>query len=226
MFQKLPHIDQFKQQLRDALLRETHNIRSVRIAKHSNVYMCGERDEMVYFIERGRVKLLMVSPVGKECLLSIYAPGDIFGELSLINLDGRMETAMAMDETFLKQIPCSQFFLILSRNSLLEGFVRYLAARIADQQEAISVLVTADCEHRLGKLLLQLARKLGRKDPRSIQITRKISHEELSKMVGTTRPRITEFMQRFRELGLIEMSHEHMIIVKEEKLIEYISKVA
>jgi CRP/FNR family transcriptional regulator, cyclic AMP receptor protein len=220
------YLDCFKQRLRDSLLRETRDSHSVKIGKHSNVYTCGERDETVYFIESGRVKLLTVSPEGKECLLSIYASGDIFGELCLFGLDARMETATAMEETLLKQIPCSKFLLHLSSHSLLEGFVRYLTARIADQQEVISVLTTADCEHRLGKILLQLARKLGRKDPRSIRLTRKISHEELSKMVGTTRPRITEFMQRFREMGLIEMSREHLIIVKEEKLMEYISKVA
>ena len=72
-----------------------------------------------------------------------------------------METATAMEETILKLIPCSKFFLRLNSDSLLEGFVRYLAVRIADQQEAIANLVTVDSEQRLGKILLQLARKLG-----------------------------------------------------------------
>jgi CRP-like cAMP-binding protein len=65
-------------------------------------------------------------------------------------------------------------------------------------------MVTADSEQRLGQTLLQLARTMGKKDPRSIRIELKISHEELSEMVGTTRPRISLFMQRFHHLGLIE----------------------
>ena len=113
-----------------------------------------------------------------------------------------------MEETNLKQIPCSSFFARLRRDLLFEGFVQYLAARIAEHQQVIANLVTADSEQRLGKTLLQLARKLGKQDPRSIRIEHKISHEELSEMVGATRPRISKFMQRFRILGLIETSAE------------------
>jgi CRP-like cAMP-binding protein len=131
-----------------------------------------------------------------------------------------------MTDTILRLIPCSQFFTRLSRDSLLEGFVQYLAVRIADQQEVIANLVTVDSEQRLGKTLLQLARKLGKQDPRSIRIEQRISHEELSEMVGTTRPRITEFMRRFRELGLIEVSVERFLIVKEGKMVEYLARSA
>ena len=70
-----------------------------------------------------------------------------------------------------------------------------------------------------------LARTLGKKDPRSIRIELKISHEELSEMVGTTRSRISMFMQRFRNLGLIEMSTEHFLIIK-EKLTAYLAQIA
>jgi hypothetical protein len=68
----------------------------------------------------------------------------------------------------------------------------------------------------VGKTLFQLARTLGKKDPRSIRIELKISNEELSEMVETTRPRISMFMQRFRNLGLTEMSAEHFLIIKEK----------
>jgi CRP-like cAMP-binding protein len=67
---------------------------------------------------------------------------------------------------------------------------------------------------------------MGKKDPRSIRIELKISHEELSEMVGTTRPRISMFMQRFRNLGLIEMSTEHFLIIKENKLAAYLTQIA
>jgi CRP/FNR family cyclic AMP-dependent transcriptional regulator len=226
MIQYVPQVDQFKQRLRDSLLRETKDAHAITIAKHENIYTCGDLAENIYFIESGQIKLLMLSPEGKECLLAIYTSGDIFGELCLSGLEGRMEIAMAMEETVLKMIPSSKFLLRLSSDSLLEGFVQYLAVRIADQQEAIANLATVDSEQRLGKVLLQLARKLGKKDPRSIRIEQKISHEELSKMVGTTRPRISEFMQRFRTFGLIEISAEHFIIVKEKKLTDYLAGIA
>ena len=226
MIQQTPQADRFKEQLRDSLQHETLNSRGVKIAKHTNVYTCGDQDEMVYFIESGQVKLLMLSSEGKECLLAIHTAGDIFGELCLSGLGVRQETATAMKETVLKQIPCSQFFGRLSRDSLFEGFVRYLAVRISDQQQVIANLVTVDSEQRLGKTLLRLARTLGKKDPRSIRIELKISHEELSEMVGTTRPRISVFMQRFRNLGLIETNREHFLIIKENKLTDYLAQIA
>ena len=160
MIQQAPQADRFKQRLRESLQHETLNSRTV--ARHANVYTCGDQDEMVYFIERGQIKLLMPSPEGKECLLAIHSAGDIFGELCLCGLGARLETATAMEETILKKIPSSRFLACLSRDSLLEGLVRYLAVRVADQQQVIANLVTVDSEQRLGKTLLQLARTLGK----------------------------------------------------------------
>jgi CRP/FNR family transcriptional regulator, cyclic AMP receptor protein len=224
--QQTPQADEFKQKLRDSLQRETQNSRAVKIARHGNVYTCGDQDDMVYFIESGQIKLLMLSSEGKECLLAIHSAGDVFGELCLSGLGTRLETATAMKQTMLKQIPSSQFLGRLSRDSLFEGFVRYLAVRIADQQQVIANLVTVDSEQRLGQTLLQLARTMGKKDPRSIRIELRISHEELSEMVGTTRPRISLFMQRFHNLGLIETSREHFLIIKEKKLTDYLAQIA
>lgn len=225
MIQQTPQSDRFKQQLRDSLKRETINIQAVSIKRHTNVYKRGDQDEMVYFIASGQIKLLMRSSEGKECILAIYTGGDVFGELCLSGLGARLETATAMKETSLKKIPCSQFLARLSRDSLFEGFVRYLAVRIADQQQVIANLVTVDSEQRLGQTLLQLARTMGKKDPRSIRIELKISHDELSDMVGTTRPRIGLFMQRFRNLGLIESNRERFLVIKEKKLIDYLARI-
>ncbi|MFY9573070.1 MAG: Crp/Fnr family transcriptional regulator [Blastocatellia bacterium] len=226
MIQDYPETDLFKQQMRESLQREVKNSRAIKIAKNANVYTIGEQDEMVYFIESGEVKLLMLSSEGRECLLAIHASGDVFGELCLSGLAGRLETATAMEDTRLKKVPCAKFLERLATDSLLEGFVKYLAVRVADQQEVIANLVTVDSEQRLGKNLLHLARQLGKKGPRSTRIELRISHEELSEMIGTTRPRISVFMQRFRNLGLIEYTEEHHLIVKEDKLTGYLASIA
>jgi CRP/FNR family transcriptional regulator, cyclic AMP receptor protein len=226
MYKQTSQSDPFKEQLRESLQRETFNSRAVTIARHDNVYSCGDHDEMVYFIESGQLKLLMLSPEGKECLLAIHSAGDIFGELCLSGLGARLETATAMEETVLKKMPSSQFLARLSGDWLLEGFVRYLALRIADQQQVIANLVTVDSEQRLGKTLLQLARTLGKAEQRSTRIGVKISHEELSEMVGTTRPRISLFMQRFRNLGLIETNLDRLLVIHEKELRDYLARIA
>ncbi len=225
MIQQTPESDRFKEQLRESLLNETRNSSAVKVGRHNHVYTIGEERETVYFIESGQIKLVFLSSEGKECMLAIHGSGDVFGELCLSGLGGRLETATAMKDSLLKEIPCSKFLGRLAKDSLLEGFVKYLTVRVADQQQVIANLVTVDSEQRLGKTLLQLARKLGKKDPRSIRIELRISHEELATMIGTTRPRISVFMQRFRNLGLIESSEEHHLIIKEGKLTAYLASI-
>jgi CRP/FNR family cyclic AMP-dependent transcriptional regulator len=225
MIQETPQSNQFKKQMGGSLFNETKNSRAIKVAKHSHVYTVGDERETVYFIEKGQIKLVMVSSEGKECMLAIHGAGDVFGELCLSGLGSRLETATAMEESFLKEVPCGKFLERLSKDCLLEGFIKYLTVRIADQQQVISNLVTVDSEQRLGKTLLQIARKLGKKDPRSIRIEVKISHQELATMVGTTRPRISVFMQRFRNLDLIEYNSEHHLIIKEHHLTAYLASI-
>jgi CRP-like cAMP-binding protein len=213
----------FKARLHESLSRATLNFPTLHFKKQQHVYCCTDISESVYFIQSGQIKLLMLSPEGKECLLAIHTEGDIFGELCLARSDLRQETATAMGDTTLRRIPSSAFLLHLADNSLVEGFVQYLANRVAEQQQVISHLITVDSEHRLGQTLLMLAGKLGQPDPRSTRIEQKITHEELSEMVGTTRPRITAFMHKFRALGLVETTPQHFLIVKERKLSDYLA---
>ncbi len=226
MIRDYPETDIFRNKMRESLAREVKNSRAIQIAKHANVYTIGEQDEMVYFIESGQVKLLMVSSEGNECLLAIHGSGDVFGELCLTGLPGRLETAITMEDSVLRKVPCANFLQLLANESLLEGFVKYLAVRVAEQQEVIANLVTVDSEQRLGKTLLHLAKQLGTKGSRGRRIELQISQDELSSMIGTTRPRVSFFMQRFRNLGLIELTSEHHLIVKEAKLTAYLASTA
>jgi CRP-like cAMP-binding protein len=180
----------------------------------------------VYFIESGQVKLLMLSPEGKECLLAIHIAGDTFGEVCLAAAGTRQETAITMEDSRIQKLSCPSFIEHLNQNGLLEGFVHYLADRVGEQQRVIASLITVDSKHRLAETLLFLARKLGRPDPRSTRIEQKITHEELSEMVGTTRPRITRFMLQFRALGLIEITPERFLLIKEQKLTDYLARAS
>jgi len=183
MIKRNAESDQFKEQMRGSFLNETKNSTPLEVARHHNVYVVGDKDGMVYFVESGQIKLIMVSSEGKECMLAIHGAGDVFGELCLSGPEGRLETATAMEDSTLKKVHCTRFLERLAQDALLEGFVKYLTVRVADQQQVIANLVTVDSEQRLGQTLLQLARQMGQKDPRSIRIELKISHEELASMV-------------------------------------------
>ena len=219
--------DPFSKRLRECLGRETQTILTSHFAKNTNTYNHGDPAADVYLIETGQVKLLMLSPSGKECLLAIYAPGDVFGEACLSRAGAsRLETATAMKDTTLKVIPSTTLLECLSRHSLLESFVQYLVLRLSHQQQVITSMVTIDSEQRLAETLLLLTRTLGKADPRSTRIEPRISHEELSQMVGTTRPRITTFTNKFRGLGLIDTSARQFLIVHEAKLAAHLSSLA
>ncbi len=86
MIQSNPQTDLFKRHMRESLQNETRNSTSIEIAKHGNAYLIGDQIEMVYFIETGKIKLVMLSTDGKECMLAIHDSGDIFGELCLAGL--------------------------------------------------------------------------------------------------------------------------------------------
>lgn len=224
MIRHNPRIDAFKERLRELLQQDTQHFRTIALTKNASVYAAGEDGEAVYFIESGQVKLVMLSAEGKECLLAVLTEGDVFGELCLSGLNERNESAIAMEKTVIRVIPCAQVFERLGRAALLEGFMLYLTVRIADQQTVITNLMTVDSEQRLGQTLLDLAQRLGKQDPRSIRIEQRLTHEELASMVGTTRPRISEFLRRFREMGLIEFSAERHMIVKEARLTAYLNQ--
>src|SRR6266516_6173548 len=100
MFRRFLKTNDFRPLLCQSLERQV-NLRTIRVASHQPVYVCGDSADMVYFIESGQIKLLMLSSEGKECLLAIHTAGDIFGELFLARLGTRLETATAMKHTTL-----------------------------------------------------------------------------------------------------------------------------
>jgi CRP/FNR family cyclic AMP-dependent transcriptional regulator len=208
----------FEECLRPALAAETGAI-TRRIAKRRNIYAAGSRDDTVYFVTSGQIKVIMQSITGKECLLDVYTAGEIFGECCLSGAP-RNDTAVAMRDSVLKQVTSSRFLALVEDIGLMGDFVRHLAVRLAEQQQTITNLATEDCEYRLADVLLRLARKLGMCELSGP--SHKISHQELSQMVGTTRPRISEFMQRFRDRGLIEMTRDSGILVQEQRLRDYL----
>jgi len=217
-----PHL--FVDILFDALLFGKLMSRTLRIGKHRNIYNIGDEHKMIYFIESGQIKLVLPSLDGKECLLAIYTTKDLFGESCMAGTGAYLEMATAMTDTTLKGIYYRHLLKFLHDESLYVDFVMYFAARLAEQQQIIADMATTGSEYRLGRVLLQLCRKLGKRGPFSIRIENRISHEELSQIVGTTRPRISIFIQKFRSLGLLEISAERFLIVREKELSDYLAR--
>lgn len=214
---------QFRLRISEFFRKQT-GCRLIKVAKNSNIYTSLQRDGMVYLIESGWVKLVLPTPEGKECLLAIRTGGELFGEICLSGQITRLETAVAMQEAMIQQMPHRSFLTGLKQESLLEGLVQYLAERVEEQQEIISVMATADSERRLARTLLYLSRSLGRMDSGGTCIEHRISHQELSEMVGTTRTRVGIFLKKFRELGLIRLTEKRCLVIEKSQMEEYIAE--
>src|SRR5215216_1908372 len=182
--------------LRDVFDRASSTAGLVRVDGQQSIYATGDDDDSMYLIETGQVKLSMSSAAGKDCLLAIYTAGDVFGESCFI-APKRIESASAMLPTVVRRIGRAEFLSIARNTSSLDLLLGHLATRLAERQISVFDLVTMDAERRLAKVLLGIAEKLGTSDGQYLRLEQRISHEELSQIVGTTRPRITAFMQRF-----------------------------
>ncbi len=214
----LPNADGFKSKVRDWFLRHSSECRVLRVSGNDSVYVSGQQDDTLYYIHTGLIKVLLPSPEYREYLVAMHPAGDLFGELCLAGCSDRLETAMAMEDCCLKQISACKFLASLRQEGLLEGLIRYLTVRLAEQQEVLTTLATLNSEHRLAWTLIQLARVVGQRQALGTRITKRISQEELAEMVGTTRTRIGIFMKRFREMGWVRLNPEHCLVIDNPRL--------
>jgi CRP/FNR family transcriptional regulator, cyclic AMP receptor protein len=183
----------------------------LRVDGAQSIYATGDDDDSMYLIETGQVKLSMSSAAGKDCLLAIYTAGDVFGESCLV-APKRFETASTMVPTVVRRITRTDFLAAVKAANANDLLLLHVAQRMAERQTAIFDLVTMDAERRLAKVLLGIAEKLGTTDGPYLRLEQRISQEELSQIVGTTRPRITAFMQHFRQLGLIDKAGRAILV--------------
>jgi CRP-like cAMP-binding protein len=207
--------------LRDVFDRHALATR-VRLDGQRWIYATGDADDSIYFIESGYVRLSMASAAGKDCLLAIYAEGEVFGELCFAS-GKRLDAATTMQPSLIRRIPRRDVLAEVVRIGAVEALLRHLAVRISERQMAVFDLITNDSEQRLAKVLLAFAEKLGTAEGPFLRLEQRISHEELSQIVGTTRPRITAFIQRFRTLGLLETDGRSMRVHR-QRTIEFLAR--
>jgi CRP-like cAMP-binding protein len=157
----------------------------------------------VFYIQTGKVKLTVVSKTGKEATIGILGDGDFFGEGSLAGQALRMGAATALTDCAVLRIDKKAMMKALHReHEFSDMFVAYLLARNIRYEEDLVDQLFNSSEKRLARILLLLAR-FGKEDVPETVIP-KVSQESLAEMIGTTRSRVSFFMNRFRKLGFID----------------------
>ena len=188
----------------EAFLAKADGGKTVRdYKKGSVVFSQGDPAEAVFYIQKGQVSFRVVSEQGKEAVVALLGAGSFFGEACLAGQRLRVETAFAIEECRIMRLEkVSILRLIHEQPEFSEKFIAHLLQRsIRVQADLVDQLFNSS-EKRLARLLLSLANfgKEGKPEPMIAQI----SQETLAQMIGTTRARVSHFMNKFRDLGFID----------------------
>jgi CRP/FNR family cyclic AMP-dependent transcriptional regulator len=171
--------------------------------KDQIVYTQGDPADSVFYIQSGKVKNTVLSEQGKEAVVALLGTGDFFGEGCLTGQPLRLATVSAMTESVIVRITKADTTRVIHKEpAFAELFIAHLLARNVRVEEDLVDQLFNSSEKRLARTLLLLANfgKEGRPEP----IIAKISQETLAEMIGTTRARVSFFMNKFRQLGLID----------------------
>ena len=171
--------------------------------KDQTVFSQGSSADAVFYVQKGKVKITVVSEQGKEAVVAILGPDEFCGEGCLTGQPLRLATARAMTECEIMQLEKAAMIRVLHEEpAFSEMFVAHLLARTIRVEEDLVDQLFNSSEKRLARALLLLA-NFG-KDGRPERVFAKVSQETLAEMIGTTRSRVSHFMNKFRKLGLID----------------------
>jgi CRP/FNR family transcriptional regulator, cyclic AMP receptor protein len=171
--------------------------------KGQKIFVQGETAHTIFYIQKGKVKVTVLSQLGKEAVVGILDPGQFFGEGCMNGQKLRISTATAIERCVITSIKKAAMIAALHDNpAFSELFMTYLLTRNGRIEEDLIDQLFNSSERRLARLLLLLANfgKEGSPQP----ISPNISQETLAEMIGTTRSRVSFFMNKFRKLGLID----------------------
>lgn len=201
----VPFADPFVLQL---LGKITDGKRAITFRKGEKVFLQGGAADAIFLIQSGKVKMTVVSSAGKEAVIRVVTAHSFLGEGALVGQTLRVSTATAMEPAVIFRIEKQVMGrALLEQPQLSEKFIAALLVRNIDLEEDLCDQLFNHSEKRLARVLLKLARLPQHIDAKDASLPM-LSHETLAEMVGTTRSRITHFMNKFRTMGLIDYNGE------------------
>jgi CRP/FNR family transcriptional regulator, cyclic AMP receptor protein len=170
--------------------------------KNQVIYLQDEPADSVFYIQAGKAKVTVLSEQGKEAVVAVLGADDFFGEGCLSGLVLRLESVVALTECAIMRIPKAEILSVIHEEpAFAELFIAHLLARKSRVEEDLVDQLFNSSEKRLARTLLLLANFGKQSDPEPVLA--KISQETLAEMIGTTRSRVNFFMNKFRQMGLI-----------------------
>ncbi len=211
--------------LPDEALQTIHRYTLERVYRRGTViFFEGDRGEGFHYVKSGKVKIVKATGDGREHIIKILTPGDLFAEVLLFNSQPYPATAVAAEDACVGIIKNSDLErLVLGNNTLALQLIKALSQRLLYAQQKIKNLALGDVLARTAETLLRLGREHGRPDEQgAVVVSLDLSRQELANLVGTTRETVTRTLSALKKDKIIELAGDKIIIVKPEKLRSFI----
>ncbi len=193
--------------------------RMEEVKKRQPLYLPGDPSRNVYLLKKGRVKIANTAPSGKEVTFDILEPGEVFGELDVLEDAPRSTSAETLDDTLICVIPRKDFdqYLAMHPNVTFK-LTKLIGLRLKKIQSRVEDLVFRDVPARLAHLLSELSKTDGVADKPGIRLKVKLTHQEMANLIGCSRETVSATMGQFRDDGLIRIDGRTVTIVNEKGL--------
>jgi CRP/FNR family transcriptional regulator len=183
-----------------------------RFRRGATIFSAGEPGDCVYIVKSGLVRLTSFSETGKEAILHLLKPDEVFGEL-LLSEERRAFTAIAAEDSLVTVVSRDRFLeVLLSVPTVALNFIRILSKRLAKVEKGLTESSHTWSYHRLAQTLLQLSEKYGEKVPSGTLIKLRLTHEDLANLIGTTRETVTTQLNKFSRMGLVKRQARRLIV--------------
>ena len=203
----------------DELQELERGCRMMPLRRGAIVYLPGEKAEHVYALRSGVIKLGALDADGREATLALLDPGELFGELEIIDGTARAHVATAQSEATVSVIPRTTFLRLMKQHSDFAFRVSVrLGHKVQEFQSKISCLVFKGAHSRLSELLLELVRRYGEPASGGTRLRYRFSHRELACLIGVARETVSYTMAEFRRDGLIATERGRIVVCKPELL--------
>ncbi len=192
--------------------------------KRSAVYLPGEVADSVFLLAQGRVRLCSATPEGKQALLALIEPGELFGELALVDPSWREERAEAVLDSTVILLPGDDLQRLMEQSpSMSLGVTKLIGLRRQRIERRLKSLLFRSNRDRLIHLLIELAEQYGRPDPEGVCLGVKLSHQDLANIIGSTRETVTLVLGELQLEGLVRVGRQKIVIRQLEAMVRSIS---
>ncbi|WP_026550048.1 Crp/Fnr family transcriptional regulator [Arthrobacter sp. Br18] len=203
----------------DVFAALTDELAEVDLSRGSSVFREGDQGDQLYFIVSGKIKLGRTAQDGRENLLAILGPGELFGEMALFDPSPRTATATAVSETRLAALKNENLRTLLeTRPEVSAQLLQALARRLRRTNESLSDLVFSDVPGRVAKALLDLADRFGRPATDGILVAHELTQEELAQLVGASRETVNKALAEFVQRGWLRLEARAVVILDIQRL--------